>query len=161
LRRNARRSKNNPREVNGMQGNPMDMFDEMDAVFSNLFSRMDREFFTSAIRAARYPVIFRDEGEWQEGEQETAAALPAPVTTEPVTEVHRIGDEVKVIAGLPGITLEELRLDVQGHTLVIDAGYADNHFRTRTALPPISAASMQTTLKNGVLEVTFSCLQDS
>ena len=57
------------------------------------------------------------------------------MTGEPVAEVHRIGNEVKVIAELPGITEEALRLDVKGNTLVIDAGDADH------SLPYIGSTS--------------------
>jgi HSP20 family molecular chaperone IbpA len=67
---------------------------------------------------------------------------------------------VNVIADLPGITEEALRLDVKGNTLIIDAGDADHSYYTSAALPPADTVSMQKTLKNGVLEVTFTSLPD-
>jgi len=68
---------------------------------------------------------------------------------------------VKVITELPGINEDELRLDVKGNTLVIDAGDADHSYRTSAALPLVDTGSMQKTLKNGVLEVTFASLPDT
>jgi HSP20 family molecular chaperone IbpA len=145
-----------------MQGNPTDIFDEMDEMFSRLFSRMEREFAAGIPQGYAYPIMVRDEGEGLEIQEIADDAAPSlsRVTGEPVAEVHRIGDQIKVIAGLPGITEEALRLDVKKNTLIIDAGDADNHYHTAAVLPPVDAASMQKTLKNGVLEVTFTSLPD-
>lgn len=144
-----------------MQGNPMDLFDEMDEMFARLFSRMDWEFMDRTPRGHGYRIMVRDNGEGPEIEEMADDAGPLPrMTGEPMAEVHRIGKEVKVIADLPGITEEALRLDVKGNTLVIDAGDADHYYHTSAALPPVDTASMQKTLKNGVLEVTFTSLQE-
>ena len=140
----------------------MDMVDEMDEMFSRLFSRMDREFMAGIPQGYEYHMVVGDDGEGPEIQEIADDAAPSlsRVTGEPVAEVHRIGDEVKVITDLPGITEEALRLDVKGDTLVIDAGDADHYFHTSAALPRVDRASMQTTLKNSVLEVTFTSLQD-
>lgn len=145
-----------------MHGNPADLFEEMDEMFARLFSRVDREFMNGSPQTYGCRIIVRDDGESPEeleigGTTDDAAAL-LRVTGEPVAEVHRIGNEVKVIADLPGITEEALRLDVRGKTLVIDAGDADRPYHTSAALPPVDPGSMRKTLKNGVLEVTFSAL---
>lgn len=139
-----------------MHGNPLDMFDEMDEMFARLFSRMDREFM-SAPQVHGYRIMIRDEGQGPVmPEMAEDDALVSRMNNETVAEVHHVGDEVKVIADLPGITEEALRLDVKRNRLVIDAGDADNHYHTITALPPVDTASMQKTLKNGILEVTFT-----
>jgi len=142
-----------------MHGNPLDMFDEMDEMFDRLFSRMNREFMSSSSQQYGYRIVLRDDGVGPGVQEIPGSDTPASrMTGEPVAEVHRIGNEVKVIAELPGITEEALRLDVRGNTLVIDAGDADHYYRTSAALPPVDVASMQKTLKNGVLEVTFMSL---
>jgi HSP20 family protein len=139
----------------------MDMFEEMDEMFARLFSRMDREFGTGSPQGYGYRVMIRNGGDPREIQEVPDDGAPLSRTTgEPVPEVHRIGNEVKVIADLPGITGEELRLVVKGNTLVIDAGDADHYYHTSAALPPVDTASMQKTLKNGVLEVTFTGLRD-
>ena len=139
----------------------MDLFDEMDEMFARLFSRMDREFSDS------FPQYYRDRigGRYTGGSPDAqdmpdCAGAVSPIKGEPVAEVHCIGNEVKVIADLPGITEEALRLDVKGDALIIDAGDADNHYHTSVTLPPVDKASMQKTLKNGVLDITFMNLRD-
>jgi len=142
-----------------MHGNPLDMFDEIDEMFESLFTRMDREFMSGSPRQYRYRIMVRDDGEGPVVQEMPGNDAPLScLAGDPVAEVHRIGNEVKVITGLPGITEEALRLEVRGNTLVIDAGDADQSYRTSAALPPVDVASMQKTLKNGVLEVTFTSL---
>jgi HSP20 family protein len=139
-----------------MHGKPRDLFDGMDEIFVRLFSRMDREFNENAFPGPGYLFRFRDAPEGLEQELTPGDADdPHDPTGMPVAEVHRIGDEVMVIADLPGITEEALRLDIRGSALVIDAGDASHHYRTSAELPPVDPSSMKKTLKNGVLEVTF------
>ncbi len=144
-----------------MQGNFMDMFEEMDDLFVRLFSRMDREFLEGFPQHYRDRTGGRDSGDGPDAQEIPGGVCSgAPLKRELLAEVHRIGNEVKVIADLPGISEEELRVDVKGDLLIIDAGDADNHFYTSVTLPFVEKASMQKTLKNGVLEVTFLNLPD-
>lgn len=143
-----------------MQGNPMDMFDELDGIFACLFSRMDREFTVCSPSGYEYHITFSNAEGPTIPETAGNACPVSHVRGEPVAEVHRIGNEVKVITDLPGITEETLRLAVKGTTLIIDAGDADHSFRTSAPLPPVDAGSLQKTLKNGVLEVTFMSLPE-
>jgi HSP20 family molecular chaperone IbpA len=144
-----------------MHRDPMDIFDEMDGMFARLFSRMDREFMTRFPQEYGYRITIRDEGEGPAMQEMADDRAPsACITGEPAAEVHRIGNEVKVIADLPGISEEALRLDVRGSTLVIDAGDADHAYRTSAELPPVDVSTMQKTLKNGVLEVTFTSIPE-
>jgi HSP20 family protein len=144
-----------------MHRDPMDLVAEMDAMFNHIFSRMDRDFMTSSPQEYGYRIVIRDDGEEPEmRDMADDGSAFTGVTSEPVAEIHRIGNEVKVIADLPGITEEALRLDVKGGMLVIDAGDADHAYRTSADLPPVDTASMQKTLKNGVLEVTFTSLPE-
>jgi HSP20 family protein len=136
-----------------MHEDPLDMFGEMDEMFGRLFDRMDREFMAGSPHVSGYRIVIGNDGA-RGGTQE----IPAPLsrtTREPVAEVHRIGDETRVVTKLPGVTGEMIRLDLNGNTLVIDAGEAENHYRTTAALPPVDVASMQRSFKNGVLEVSF------
>jgi len=143
-----------------MQGNPMDMFDELDEMFARLISRMDQEFTVCSPQVYEYHITLSDaEGPTIQEIADNAGSM-SRVIGEPVAEVHRIGNEVKVITDLPGITEETLRLDVKGNTLVIDAGDADHSFRTSATLPPVDIGSLQKTLKNGVLEVTLMSLPE-
>lgn len=134
---------------------PLDMFDEMDEMFARMFSRMDREFMNGSPGISGYRVVFGPEGVCAV-QPDVEAPRPRD-STEPVTEVHRVGDEVLVIAELPGVTDDSLRLDLQDDRIVIDAGDADHHYHTSATLPQVDAASMHSSIKNGVLEVSFRC----
>ena len=143
-----------------MHRNPMDMFEEMDEMFSRLFSQINREFMDGSTQMNGYRITVWDDESPEEHDMPGCDAPIPRITGETIAEVHRIGNEVKVIANLPGITEDALRLDVKGNTLVIDAGDADHHYQTSAVLPPVDTASMHNTLKNGVLEVTFACLPE-
>jgi HSP20 family molecular chaperone IbpA len=60
-----------------------------------------------------------------------------------------------VITELPGITREELNLTIKGIELFIDADAGTLQYHTSATLPPVDPDSMQVSIKNGVLEVTF------
>lgn len=134
----------------------MDMFDQMDEMFARLFSQMSREMSAGGSQVYGYHIVINNGGGQGDG-MEFPPALPRSAN-EPVAEVHHIGDETKVIAELPGITEESVRLDMKGTTLFIDAGDADNHYHTTAEVPGVDPATMTKSLKNGVLEVTFSNL---
>ncbi|MGA2162443.1 MAG: Hsp20/alpha crystallin family protein [Methanoregula sp.] len=82
-------------------------------------------------------------------------------TEQPAPEVHRIGDEVYVVAGLPGVSEENLNLNLDGETLVIESSSNIGTCHTTAVLPPVDAATMKHSLKNGVLEVTFRALPEA
>ena len=134
---------------------PQDIFDQMDAMMARMFADMSRGTVTGMPpHAMGYRVIIQGSGMPQNSPDGSAISARNPC--EPVPEVHQIGDEVKVIVELPGVTDESLRLDVQGDRLIIDAGDADRHYHTSALLPPVNAAPYRKSLKNGVLEVTFT-----
>ena len=136
----------------------MDMFAEMDELFGRIFSRMEREFTAGFPNAGEYETSFDDEAE-PAGTRPGSAPVLSP-SFEPLTEVHTIGNEVKVVTELPGAMDDEVRLRVRDNSLIIDAGDGDHHYHTTAALPPVDAASMQRTMKNGILEVTFTFLPE-
>ena len=136
-----------------MMNDPMDIFDEMDEMFARLFSgtgqRMnDDPFFHEGRRIAI-------RGSDEDAEPDSAGEA-GQAAFKPSADVQQIGDEVKVVADLPGITGDSLRLGVRNGKLIIDAGDADYHYHTTAILPPVDVASMKYTLKNGVLDVTFT-----
>ena len=62
----------------------------------------------------------------------------------------------------PVHTLEQIHLELQGFsTLIIDAGGIGTPYHTTADLPPVDAGSMQSTFRNGVLEVTFRILPEA
>ena len=73
----------------------------------------------------------------------------------PRVEVHEAGDEVLILGELPGITLDQVRLDLGEGVLRIAASDGEREFIGRAEIPPVDPASMTTGCRNGVLEVRF------
>lgn len=137
-----------------MYEDPQDMFREMDEMFARLFARIDRGFAGGDPRVSGYHIVVyggNDDPAMQE-----EFSLPDRAAAGPVAEVHRIGNEVKVIADLPGASAESVALDMKDGKLVIDAEGCMGPYHTTADIPSVDAASMKFTFKNGVLEVTFS-----
>ena len=136
-----------------MHNNPMDMFEEMDELFARLFSRMDREFMAGSPNVYGYRIVLGGDGNGQVREIQPPALRRT--ASEPVAEVHKVGEETMVITELPGAAEESIRLDIRGSTLFIDAGDAENHYHTTADVPGIDPSSLQRSFRHGVLEVTF------
>jgi len=132
------------------------MFEEMDTIFYHLFSRMHDDFMTGNPQTHGFRIVIDSTG-FPSPVQESPAHQPR-ASLNPAAEVHRLDNEVKVIAELPGAAKESIRLDIQGSTLIIDADGPGAHYHTTAGLPAVDAGSMQSTFRNGVLEVTFHCL---
>jgi HSP20 family molecular chaperone IbpA len=142
-----------------MNDDMQDMFRRMDAIMARLFTEMEAGFSADLPPGAvGYRIVIHG-GKLPPGSGGFDETGPHDAK-EPIAEVHRIGNEVKVIAELPGITDESLRLDMQKDRLIIDAGDADRHYHTSAVLPPVDSGSLQKSLKNGVLEVTFRTLTE-
>jgi HSP20 family molecular chaperone IbpA len=76
-------------------------------------------------------------------------------TLEPRVEVHDGEEEVLVLAELPGISEDQVRLDLGEGVLRIVASDGSREFLGRAELPPVDPSSMMTGCRNGVLEVRF------
>lgn len=140
-----------------MMNDPMDIFDEMDEMFARLFSGTRRGMHDDPFFHEGSRIEIRGGDEDAEPD---SAGQAGQVAFNPSADVQQIGDEVKVVADLPGITPDSLRLGVRNGKLIIDAGDADYHYHTTAILPPVDVASMRYTLKNGVLDVTFTGVHD-
>ena len=142
-----------------MYEDPQDVFRKMDELFAHLYARMTRDFAAGEPQAFGYHLFIQRDGE--------SSPIPCSphdqvrANSEPVVEMHRIGDEVKVITELPGATMETIELDLQGSTLTIDAHGGSLQYHTRADLPPVDPGSMETSFKNGVLEVTLKIFPDT
>ena len=140
-----------------MNQDPYDLFREMDALADHLFARMARKGETGFPGKYRYPEVFRDGDICPEPVEKPDTILSCSVS-DPNPEVHRIENEVIVVAGLPGATRESVRLAVVSDRLRIDADGGDRQYHTAAAIPPVDSGSMKVSMKNGVLEVKFRIL---
>ena len=142
-----------------MYEDPKDMFREMDELFAHLYAQMTRDFTAGEPQAFGYQVIIQAGGGSSPVSRTPHDQLR--VNSEPIVEMHRIGDEVKVITELPGTTMDAIELKLRGSTLTIDADGGSLQYHTHADLPPVDSGSMQTSFKNGVLEVTLKRLPDN
>jgi len=75
---------------------------------------------------------------------------------EPLIDVMSDDNEVKVIAELPGVEKEDIKLDTTSNSLTIDVDAEAQKYYKELELPDeIDPASVRSSYKNGVLEVTF------
>jgi HSP20 family molecular chaperone IbpA len=142
-----------------MNEDAQDIFREMDALADHLFSRMAQNFMTGILPVYRYPVVIQN-GNNLVSPLGDSEAIPSRSASEPVPEVHRIENEVMVIAELPGATKESVHLTVAGSQLIIDADDGARQYHTTAELPPVDTGSMQSSIKNGVLEVKFRVAEE-
>ena len=143
-----------------MKEDPQDVFGQMDAIFAHMVAEMTRGMVSGMQpHAGGYRIIICGNRAMLNGAPFEPATKPCDQQG-PVPEVHRIGHEVKVVAELPGAEKESIRLNMQGNILTIDADGKEQHYQTVAELPPVDAEPVQTSFKNGVLEVTFKARHD-
>jgi len=139
-----------------MYEDSQDLFREMDEMFARMFTRMSRGTGSIEPQVFGYHIVINGGAGNLQIPDEPAGTLRGE--SAPVAEIHHIGEEVKVVVEIPGATAESVRLNVQDGILSIDADGGMNHYHTTANLPPVNADSMQSSFRNGVLEVTFGAL---
>jgi len=143
-----------------MNEDAQDIFREMDAFFDHLFTRMSKNIGMGIPRAYSYHIVIQDIDNPPENLNEPGT-IPSRSGSEPIPEVHRIDNDVMVIVELSGATRESVTIAVVGNELIIDAYGSDRQYHTTAALPPVDRDSMQTSIKNSVLEVKFRIPEES
>jgi len=80
---------------------------------------------------------------------------------EPVVDIIKDVDKMKVIAELPGVSKGDLRITANETSLTIESVSGERKYNKKIELPDkIGPSSGKSTYKNGILEVTFK-LKDS
>lgn len=75
---------------------------------------------------------------------------------EPLVDVMSSGDEVKVIAELPGVNKEEIKVSASENSVTIHADTPESKYRKDIEMPDeVDPASARSTYKNGILEIIF------
>jgi HSP20 family protein len=73
---------------------------------------------------------------------------------EPMIDVFEEDDHLLVVAELPGIGKEDVRIDVKDDVLTISAEKGDKKYSKEVLLPrSVSAQKMQVSCNNGILEI--------
>ena len=79
-------------------------------------------------------------------------------TREPLVDVFDEKDSIRVIAELPGVQENEIKLEVKGDILNLET-IGEKKYAKEILLPvKVNAASKETSFKNGILEVKFKKL---
>jgi HSP20 family protein len=77
---------------------------------------------------------------------------------EPMVDIFEEEDHVLLVAEMPGIGAEEVRLEVQDDVLTISAEKGDKKYRKEVLLPhPYAREKMQISCNNGMVEI--KCFQ--
>lgn len=86
--------------------------------------------------------------------RETEEGSVVTETREPVVDVLDEGEDILVIAELPGVDEEEISLEVRGNVLEIAGAGRGRRYRKEVLLPAVVAPeSVSSSYKNGILEV--------
>jgi HSP20 family protein len=80
---------------------------------------------------------------------------------EPVVDIIKDVDKLKIIAELPGVSKGDVRITANENSLTIESVSAERKYNKKIELPEqIEPSSGKSTYKNGILEVAFK-LKDS
>jgi len=75
---------------------------------------------------------------------------------EPLVDIVETDSEVKVLAELPGVEKDEIKLHLTQNTLTINVDTDERKYHKKLELPAeVDLKSARSTYRNGVLEVTF------
>lgn len=114
-----------------------DLADELIREIGEEFERIEKEFMRS----------FREIKERLES---------VPRIRKPLVDVVEKENEIKVIAELPGVNKEDIKVRVNGNKLIISAKSEDRQYYTEVELPAeVDEKSAKAVYRNGVLEVTL------
>jgi len=88
--------------------------------------------------------------------RETAKGPVVEEVREPIIDIFDEEDHVLVIAELPGVSEEEIKIEIAGDILRLTASDKDRKYSKEILLPgKVKPESMRTSYKNGILEITL------
>lgn len=81
--------------------------------------------------------------------------------SEPIVDVFEEGQNIRVMAELPGVSENDVKLDLESNTLVISTADSTRKYYKRIELPkPVKKGAIEFTCKNGVLEAKLKKTQN-
>jgi len=135
---------------------PFDIFGDFDEIFERLTERMTsgewEEPFIYGFSVTSRP---GEEPEIREfGNIHPLAGDVEIGERRPIVDVFESDDEVQVVAEMPGVEKDDIKLDATETSLDISAKTRDREYSERVALPArVDPDSAKASYKNGVLEV--------
>jgi HSP20 family molecular chaperone IbpA len=133
-----------------MEDTPSDAFRRL----QEFLEQMIRESIEQGNLTARpmgFTIVIRGTGPFPMGQPGPAPENGGAV--EPLVEVHEEDGEVRVLGELPGITGDQVRLNLEEGILRISASDGVRSFMGQASIPPVDPDSLQVSCRNGVLEV--------
>lgn len=86
--------------------------------------------------------------------RETGSGTVVAETREPLVDVLDEGDQLVVIAEIPGVEEKDIQLKAEGDILEIAASGKDRKYQKEVLLPSaVDSASLESSYRNGVLEI--------
>jgi HSP20 family protein len=75
---------------------------------------------------------------------------------EPLVDIIKGPEELRVVAEVPGVNKEDLRLRADENSLIIESITGQPRYHKRVELPEtVDATTAKSNYKNGILEVSF------
>jgi HSP20 family protein len=88
--------------------------------------------------------------------RETTKGPVVEEVREPIVDVFDEEDHILVIAELPGVSEDKIKIEVTGDILNLTASDTDKKYAKEILLPSkVNPQSLKTTYKNGILEITL------
>ncbi len=86
--------------------------------------------------------------------RETTGGPVVEEVREPISDIFDEENHISVISELPGVSEDEIRVEVVGDILKIDAVGTDRKYAKEILLPcKVKAETIKSTYKNGILEI--------
>jgi HSP20 family protein len=155
-----------------------EMMKEMEKEFSEQFKELEKEIPKNLIRESKSPdgSVKKEIGPIVYGYSVTIGPDGKPVVREfgnvrkgagsqlkqlqdrrePLVDVVSTGDEVRVIAEIPGVSKEDIDVTVNERSVVISVGREERRYYKELDLPGmVDPKRAKSTYNNGVLEITI------
>ena len=88
--------------------------------------------------------------------RETTKGPVVEEVREPIVDVFDEKDYIRLIAELPGVSEDKIKIEVTGDILNLTASDTDKKYAKEILLPSkVNSQSLKTTYKNGILEITL------
>ncbi len=88
--------------------------------------------------------------------RETAKGPVVEEVREPIIDIFDEKDRILVIAELPGVSEDEIKIEIAGDILNLVASDKERKYAKELLLPSkVKPESMKTTYRNGILEITL------
>ncbi|HUK92591.1 MAG TPA: hypothetical protein VLU98_00995 [Methanomicrobiales archaeon] len=140
-----------------MEDTPSDAFKRLQEFLEQMI-RESIEQGTLTARPMGFTIVIRGTGPFPMGQPGPGPENSGPV--EPPVEVHEDDGEVRVLGELPGISGDQVRLNLEDGILRISASDGVRNYLGQASLPPVDPESLEVSCKNGVLEVRIRRIPD-